>query len=875
VSGTEIPRLPRALLGVLLPREIRASAIEDISLAYRRDVSELGPLRARLRLWREVVATNWLALWWDGGDTPLLPRIVEDLRQDLWYGARQLLRSPVFSTGVLITLGIGIGANTAVFGIVRGVLLQPLGYPDDDRLVTVLSEGGDGGRGPASGPDFADWRELTRSFEALAAYAPGPVNLGGDGEPARIVGARVSEDMFRTFGVQAALGRVLIPDDYRPRAQSVVVVSHGFWNRGFVADSAVLGRSVTLNDEPHVVVGVMPEGFNAPVPWARYDVWTALSLQSLAEGRDWRRLHVVGRLRSDADLGSAEEDLQAIAARLADQYPASNHGVTTRVIPLGEAYLGDLRGPLWLLGLAAGAVLLIACVNVAGMLLARAVARQEEVAMRRALGARHGRLVRQFLAESLLVCLVGGAVGIFLARWSLSAFGSLLASALPRSGEIQLDGGVLAFTAMASLGVAVALGLAPMASTGFAGGPLGSDPRPRHGRARARLGKTFVAVQFAMTLLLANGAVLMLRSYLAVTSIELGLDPDGVATLTLTPEGARYEDPRRRQAFFSGVLDGIRSLPGVTAVGATSKLPLEGGSNTKVMIDGREGEFVQAQAPLIELSRVMPGYFETMRIPIVSGRVLEERDFDPHAPGIVINQTMARRLFGAEAPLGQRVSWEIERPHWMTIVGVVGDVRQWGVEEAAVPEMYVPYSVLPRPRMFVVVRGESDPLTLIPSIRRVVTAVDPLLPVSDVRTMDDVRAGAMAGRRFNAALVSLLAGIALVLVTAGIYAVMAQHAARRTKEIGIRMALGADSWDTFRHVVTTGMTPALLGVFLGLGAFLWLAPLLGRFVFGVSATDPFTVATATTFVVLPGLLACFVPARRAARTDPVQSIRGE
>jgi predicted permease len=378
-----------------------------------------------------------------------------------------------------------------------------------------------------------------------------------------------------------------------------------------------------------------------------------------------------------------------------------------------------------------------------------------------------------------------------------------------------------------------------------------------------------------VTLLLANGAVLMLRSYTAVVGLELGLDPDGVVTFTLTPEGPRYEDPRRREAFFSDVLEHIRSVPSVIAAGATSKLPLEGGSNTKVMIEGREGEFVQVRAPLIELSRVMPGYLEAMRIPLVSGRLVEERHFDPRSPGIVISQTMARRLFGTEDPLGQRVSWETEHPRWLAIVGVVGDVRQWGIEEAAVPEMYVPYPVLPRPRMFVAVRVDTDPLTLIPSIRRSVAAADPLLAVSDVRTMDEVRAGAMVDRRFNAALAGLLAGIALVLVTAGIYGTMAHHAARRTREIGIRMALGADALGTFRRVVTKGIAPALVGVVLGLGAFLWLAPLLGRFVFGVSPLDTATMAAATTSVVIPGLLACVVPARRAARTDPVESIRAE
>jgi predicted permease len=849
--------------------------MEDISLAYRRDLREVGPLRARLRVWKEVVATNWLAFRWEGSGRPPPPRLVEDLRRDLWYGARQLLRSPAFSVGVVATLGIGIGASTAAYGVVRGVLLRPLGYPGEDRLVMVLSEGADGGRGPTSGPDLTDWRELSRSFEALAGYAAGPMNLAGDAEPARVVGARVSEDMFRVFGVQAAMGRALVPDDHRPRAGKAVVLSHGFWQRGFAADSAVLGRRVTLNDEPHVVVGVMPDGFNAPVPWARYDVWTALPAESLADSRDWRHLQVVGRLGSDADVWTAEGDLQTIAERLADEHPVSNRGVTPRVIPLGEAYLGDSRGPLLLLGLAATAVLLIVCVNVAGMLLARAADRREEVAMRRALGAGRGRLIRQFLAEGLLLCLVGGAAGILVADWSLSAFGSLLASALPRAGEIRLDGGVLAFAALVSLGVATSLGLAPLVSGRMANSVGESRSRHRHGRARARLGKTFLAIQFAVTLLLANGAVLMLRSYTAVVGLELGLDPDGVVTFTLTPEGPRYEDPRRREAFFSDVLEHIRSVPGVIAAGATSKLPLEGGSNTKVMIEGREGEFVQVRAPLIELSRVMPGYLEAMRIPLVSGRLVEERDFDPRSPGIVISQTMARRLFGTEDPLGQRVSWETEHPRWLAIVGVVGDVRQWGIEEAAVPEMYVPYPVLPRPRMFVAVRVDTDPLTLIPSIRRSVAAADPLLAVSDVRTMDEVRAGAMVDRRFNAALAGLLAGIALVLVTAGIYGTMAHHAARRTREIGIRMALGADALGTFRRVVTKGMAPALVGVVLGLGAFLWLAPLLGRFVFGVSPLDPATMAAATTSVVIPGLLACVVPARRAARTDPVESIRAE
>lgn len=800
---------------------------------------------------------------------------IDDLVRDLRFGARQLGKSPVLTLGVLLTLGLGIGANTAVFSVVREVLLEPFPYPESSRLAVVLSQGPDGGTGPTSGPDFLEWRGSASTFEALSAYASGPLNLTGQGEPERLVGASVTEEMFQVFGVRPALGSGLLPGDDNSRDPRRVVLSHAFWERSFGGDVGALGTTITLNGQPYTVVGVMPSGFNLPVPWARYDLWMPLVPSDLREQRDWRHLRVVGRIREGASVEAAQSELEAIAHSLAVRYPETNRGTTVQVLPLKTAYLGDLRGPLLILTLAALAILLIVSANLAGMLLARVLSRRGEMAMRAALGAGRGRLVRQTLSETSLLVLLGGAFGILVAAASLGLLRPLLATVLPRVGEIGIDVWVLGFTAVVCLGVTLALGLAP-AMLDWVGDPdevlkeRGAGGIPSVGRTRLR--SAFLAAQFALTLVLANGAALLLQSYLALRNVPPGFSLQGLLTFSVTPEGGRYEDPQERVAFYWSVLGSIAAVPGVEGVGASSKLPFEGGSNTKVMVAGKEGEFLPEEAPLIELSRVMPGYLETMGIPLLSGRHLQPRDFEDGAPGILINEAMARRLFPSGDPVGQRVSWEIAAPRWLTVVGVVGDVRQWGLENPAQPEMYVPYSVLPRPRMYLVVRSSSDPAALIRAIQGAVFSADSSIPVADVRTMEEVLSGFTAGPQLNAFLVIFLAGIALVLIATGIYGVVSYSAARRTHEIGIRMVLGASRLATLRFVLHRGLTPAVTGLALGIGTFLAVARLLRTLLFEVEPYDPATLTWSVALVLCLGIVGSLLPAVRASRINIVEAI---
>lgn len=802
-------------------------------------------------------------------------RFIDDIVQDLRFGARQLAKNPLFTVGVLLTLAVGIGANTAVFSVVRNVLLQPFPYANPDRLVVVLSQGADGGTGPTSGPDFLDWRERADAFDALAAYSSGPVNFTGLGEPERLVGARVSGEMFEVFGEGAVLGRTLLPGDETSAEGPVVVLGHGFWSRSFGSDPAILGRGITLNGEVHTVVGVMPESFNLPVPWAGYDLWTSLRLEDLKEQRDWRHLGVVGRLRSAAGIEAAESELQALATTLFERYPGSNSGVTAIVRPLKIAYLGNLRRPLFLFVVAAGAVLLIVCANVAGLFLARASSRNAEVAMRSALGATRGRLARQFLSESALVSLLGGVLG-FLVAWAvLRGLEPLLSSTLPRAGPIRMDRWVLSFTLAISLGTTILLSIAP-ASIGAGADPLGALAHGRtmgsNGPSRNRLRRAFLGAQFALALLLANGAALMLRSFFALQKVEPGFSSENVLTFSLAPEGGRYEEARERQTFFEETLQRIKAIPGVESAGASSKLPLEGGSNTKVMIAGREGEFIPEEAPLIELSRIMPGFLEALKIPLLAGRYLEAGDFETDPPGILINSTMAERLFPDTDPMGQRMSWETGDPSWLAVVGVVGDVRQWGLEQAPQPEMYVPFSVLPRPRMYVVVRSTGDPLALVPAIRREVFNVDGLIPVSDVRTMEQVLSGTLSYSRFNALLVGLMAGISLILVAAGVYGIVSYYATQHIREIGIRMAMGAGRATTITHVMRRGLGPAVVGIGCGAMGFLAAARLLRSLLYGVEPTDLRTLSGSGILLLALGLLACLGPASKAARMNVVEAV---
>lgn len=798
------------------------------------------------------------------------------LGQDARYGWRQLVRYPALTAVVTIALAAGIGMNAAVFSVIRGVILRPLPYPESDRIVMVEEQGADGYTGPVSGPDFLDWRDRAAWAERLGAFLAGFATLTGDGEAQRVRSAHVTAGLFEVVRARPALGRIFDSADEERGNEHVVVLAHPLWAERFGSDSTVLGRTMAVNGEQYVVVGVMPPGFNMPSPWSGFRLWMPLSQDSLRQARDWRRFGVFGRLAQGTAFDRAVADMQRVAEDLAREYPESNRDIGINMTSLDEAFLGDAQRQLSLLLMAATFVLLIACANVAGLLLTKATSRGTEIAIRAAVGAHRLRLIRQFLTESIILSAVGGIVGILVALWCLKLFGALMPRILPRTDQIGMDWLVLGYAMSVSLLTGILFGLAPalsasrvdLASTLKAG--RGVSPGKLHRRFRSVL----VVGQFSLTLVLASGAGLMLKSYLRLRSRAVGFSPENTLVLDVTLQGPRYERADQRWDFFQEVLTRVRSLPGVEYVGATSKLPIWGGSNTTVILEGREYD-PDAPGPLIELSRVFPGHARALGIPVLSGRDVTLDDTAVANPGAVINQAMARQVFPGQDPLGRRFSWERDPPHWLTIVGVAGDVLQWGLESDPQPEIYVPYTVMPRPRMYVVVRSEVEPSSLGPAVRREMAAVDASQPASAVFTMADVLAGATARRRFNTLLVTVFAGVALVLVAAGIYGVVSHHVAQSKHELGVRIALGANPRRMVRLVVRRGATLATIGSLIGLVGVYAATRVLSSLLYDVRATDPVVLAAGTLFVLTVGFLGSLIPALRVLRIDPVQVLRGE
>jgi putative ABC transport system permease protein len=799
--------------------------------------------------------------------------MMDTLWHDLRYGARMLMKKPGFTVIAVLTLSLGIGANTAIFSVVNAVLLRPLPYQEPNRLVMVwendTQEGND--RNPVAPANFVDWQKHNEVCAQLAYYnQPGGVTLSGDGEPERVIGMGVAPNLFSLLGIQPILGRGFLLEGGKPGAAFEVVLSFGLWQRRFGGDPGVIGKPLTFEGLTTTIVGVMPAHFRLP---EEGELWWPNLDGTIATLRGRYFLRVIGRLKPGLTMAEARANFTTIARQLEQQYPETNKGRSVNVLSLEEQFVGETRRALLVLFGAVGFVLLIACANVANLLLVRATARQKEIAVRAALGAGRLRLVRQLLTESLPLALAGGSFGLLLALWGVDLLMALGPTKLPRVENVGIDARVLGFTLFMTFLTGVIFGLVPAWQTSKTnvqealkeGGRGSADSVGRH-----RMRSLLVVAEIALTLVLLVGAGLMIKSFLRLHAVELGFDPGNVLTMQFSLPGVKYGESEQIRAFYRELTERIAQLPGVRSVGAISRLPLAGDrSTTSLTIEGqpvRSGE-----QPEVHFRVITPNYFRTMGIPLRAGRELTDSDTETSS-AIMINESMARKFWPGVDAVGKRVK---TRADWITVVGVVADARNFGLDAEARPEVYVSYLQNAQERMRLVIRTATDPLTTVPAVREVVRALDKDLAFSQVLTMTQLLDRSVSQRRLNMLLLGLFAAMALLLAAIGIYGVMSYSVSQRTHEIGVRMALGAERRHIFKLVVGQAATLALVGVGIGLAAALALTRLMSSLLFGVSATDPLTFAGVAVLLTVVALLASYLPARRAMRVDPMMALRYE
>ena len=794
--------------------------------------------------------------------------------QDVRYALRTLRLHPAFALTALLTLALGIGANTAIFSAVHAVLLHSLPFPQADRLVTVWGYHRSIGAESASLPDFLDWRDQAHSFTGLAARANTRYTVAGTGEPVVVSGARVSADYFRVLGAAPRIGRDFRADEERAGAARVAILSQGFWQREYGSRPDVVGQRIVLNGVPHTVVGAGARGLSVPQD---ADVWTPLVTDTTL-GRRADFLDVVGRLAPGVSQASAQSEMSTIARRLERAYPGSNAGWGVQVIGVKERIVGPARPALLVFMGAVGLVLLIACANVANLMLARVASRERELTVRVALGASRRQLVRQLLTESVLLSLAGGGLGILIAVWGVNALRSLDGSTLPRADEIAVSGAALAFALGLSVATGLLFGLAPAVRV------LRYDFRPglaRGGRTLAgsggRMRLLLVVGETALACVLLVGAALLLGSFTRLQRVDPGFTAGGVLTARVTLPAVRYEASAQQAAFATALLERLRGIPAVTAAALASAAPLDRLPYWSFAVEGAAPpppDVVQDAA----IYRASPEYFGAYGIPLVQGRLFDAGDREGATPVAIIGSELARRYWGATSPLGARITFgnpSDTASVWLTIVGVVGDVRQQGPTSPAYPQAYVPFAQLPSRSVLIGLRTGVDPIALAPALKRALGALDPSLALADVTTMNDRVAASMARPRLNAVVIGGFAAMALVLAALGVYGVISYGVVQRTRELGIRMALGARADDVVRLVLREGMMPVLAGLMLGLAAAAAGSQVLRSLLYGVEGTDPATYVFVAAFLAAVALGASYIPARRAARSDPVRALRAE
>ncbi|HMG76373.1 MAG TPA: ABC transporter permease [Pyrinomonadaceae bacterium] len=798
---------------------------------------------------------------------------METLFKDIRYGIRSLLKRPAFTAVAVITLGLGIGANTAIFSVINAVLLRPLAYDQPQQLVTFRSN--------QSAPDLTDVVAASHTFSKLGGEVLAPLDYTAGAEPVQFQIGQVTGGYFETLGVKAERGRFITPDDDKPGGPFVVVLSQALWQRQFSGDQQIIDKTIPLSGNTYTVIGVMPAGFSSPERNA--EAWTPVHISNplAANFRGVHFLRTYGRLAPGATIEQARTEMRLIDQQLATQYPADNKNRSTVLVPLHERVVGQSRNALLILFAAVSLVLLIACANFANLLLARAAERGREIVIRTALGAGRWRIIRQLLTESVLISLAGGALGVLIAWWGTSLLVALKPENLPRLQEIGVDSRVFAFTFGLSLLTGVIFGLLPAWTASRSGVSESLKEGGRSataGRAHQRVRSTFVVVELAIALVLLVGAGLLVKTFWKLRNVEPGFNSDHLLTMRVELPEARYKEIDKQTRFRTQALDDVNSLPGAQAA-MISELPLSGDSlNHDFVIDGRP-TVAPGDEPSLETRSIMGDYFHTMQIPLRKGRDFGPQDFDAKAPLVgIANDAMVRQYFPNEDPLGKRVRWvRNANVEWITIVGVVGDVKHFGLDLPEQPGLYSPYTQInPWKRwMTFAVRTQSDPAAMGPMVKQQIWKVDSQLPITKVQTMTEVSAASFAARRFNMLLLTLFSCLALILAAVGVYGVMSYAVTQRTQEIGIRMALGAQMGDVMKLVMKSGLVLALIGIVVGLGGAFALTRLMTSLLFAVEPTDKATFAIVSLCLLVTALIACYLPARRATKVDPLVALRYE
>jgi putative ABC transport system permease protein len=803
---------------------------------------------------------------------------LENTLRDITYSVRVLLKSYAFTIVVILTLALGIGANTAIFSFANGILLRPLPYPQSDRLAVIDETAPKRGMDSmsVSYPNFLDWREQNTVFEDIGLhFGTSRFALSGAGEPVEIRGSRITQGLFEILRVAPQLGRTFTADEDRPDQDAVVILGHDLWQKNFGGDPNIIGQKIVLSNRPRTVVGVMPRGFRFPEV---SELWVPLALTPQMFTRTDHGLNGIARLKDGVTFAAAQAEMDNVAARIEQQNPVTNEGLGVSVTSLHENLAGDYReGLLILLGVV-GCVLLVACVNVANLMLARATARQKEFALRAALGASRWRIIRQLLIESLLLAVVGGALGFALSLWALHLLLKAIPGQLPFWMNFGIDLRVLAFTLGITLLTGLIFGAVPALQTSRV--DL-NDTLKEGGRGsigfRGRSRSLLVVTEIALSLVLLVGAGLMIQSFLRLRSVNIGVDTNNVLTATVLLPRPKYSTPEQRSGFFKQLVERLRHTPGVQAASATGTLPLSGSNwGRSLTIEGYPVLSV-GQAPMIQHTVVTPGYFRTMGITLLAGRDFNDADVTDGPKVTIVDERLARHYWPNESAVGKRVRFgppEANEP-WHTIVGVVRSVRHQRMQEDTRESVYLPHMQIPINGLTVVTRTTSDPHEVTAAIRNEVKQLDRDQPISEIATMEEVVAESIWQPRLYATLFAVFAGGALLLALIGIYGVMAFLVQTRTHEIGVRMALGATARDVFKLIVGRGMKLTIAGVVIGLGGAIGLTRLMHSLLFNTSATDPFIFIAISVLLSVAAFLACYIPARRAARVDPLIALRYE
>ena len=811
---------------------------------------------------------------------------MENFWQDIRYGMRMLLKAPSFSIVATIALALGIGANTAIFSVVNAVLLRPLPFTNSEQMMMVWDTDARRGtsRGSASYPNFADWRDQNHVFEHLASYHNNDFILTGRGESTRIQGAVVNADLFPLLGVAPMLGRGFLPDEDKPgEGGRVVILSQELFQKRFNSDAGVLNQLMVLDGKNYTIVGIMPRAFQFPIQNEPVELWTTVALdregkEPITDERGMHYMNVIGRLKPGVSKDQAQAEMTSISARLEQQYPDKNLHRSSLVEPALEALVGSIRPALLILLGAVGCVLLIACANVANLLLARAMTRHKEMAIRSALGASRARVIRQLLTESVLLSLAGGGLGLLLAVWWSDLLVSLGKRDIPRALQVGMDWRVLGFTLLVSVMTGVVFGLVPALHSSKT--ELTESLKERgtgEGARRNRTRNVLVVAELAIAVVLLVGAGLLIQSLWRLRQVPPGFNSANLLTLVVGIPEVKYPTDKQAQ-FYHDLVARIESLPGVRSASAVIPLPLSGDAfSISFETEGRP--VAKGDRPSADFFAIGANYFKTMGIPLLKGRDFTERD-DKQAPGVIIvNQAFAQKFFPGEDPIGKQIrpgiSTDVDKPVMREIVGVVGDVKNRNLSSEFRPGYFVPQAQIPFNQVTVLIRTNGDPHSLITAATREVTAMDKELPVFNVKTMDDYLAASVAAPRFNTTLLAIFATVALVLTIVGLYGVMSYSVAQRTNEIGIRMALGAQTRDVLSLVVKQGFKLVLMGLAIGLVGAFALMRVIASLLFGVTTKDPLTFAAVAALLALVALLACYIPARRASRVDPMEALRYE